>query len=152
MSHLRLLKWVSKLNPVFDAHLAPLKDNHHYWFGVLLIVRGILLVVFTLTYTVYPNINYIMLLVTASMLLFYSNYHKVYKNRLVQLNESFFLIQLILIGATGVLKDEQTGHIVVYSSVGVGFLAFCGVIVWRELRGRCKKEETDFVANECTTT
>ena len=40
-SHLRALKWISKFNPVFDTHLAPLKDNHHYWFGTLLILRGI---------------------------------------------------------------------------------------------------------------
>ena len=48
-SHLRPLKWISKFNPVFDAHLAPLKDKHQYWFGVLLILRGMLLVIFTLT-------------------------------------------------------------------------------------------------------
>ena len=31
-SHLRVLKWIPKFNPVFDAHLAPLKDKYHYWF------------------------------------------------------------------------------------------------------------------------
>ena len=33
VSHLRALKWITKFNPVYDAHLAPLKDKHHYWFG-----------------------------------------------------------------------------------------------------------------------
>ena len=146
-SHLKLLKWVPKLNPVFDAHLAPLKDKHYYWFGLLLIVRGILLIIITLTYTIYPEINYIVLLVTASLLLFCSNYHRVYKNRLVQFNESFFLFLLIVIGATGVLRNEQAGQIVVHSSVSVGFFGFCAVIVCRAFQSRCKKV-MDLVPNE----
>ena len=49
ISDFKLLKWIPRLNPVFDAYFAPLKNKHHYWFGVLLIVRGVLLVVFTAT-------------------------------------------------------------------------------------------------------
>ena len=127
ISHLRLLKWIPKFNPVFDAHLAPLKDKHHYWFGVLLVVRGILLIILTLTYTVYPNVNYIVLLITVSLLLFYSNYYQVYKNRLVQFNESFFLLLLVFIGVTGILQDRAR-RIVVYVSIGVGLFTFYGMI------------------------
>ena len=76
MSHLKLLKWVPTFNPIYDAHLAPLKDKHHDWFGILLIIRGVLLIILTLTYTIYTKINYIVLLITASLLLFYSNYHR----------------------------------------------------------------------------
>ena len=149
MSHLKLLKWVPKFNPIYDAHFAPLKDKHHYWFGVLLIVRGILLIILTLTYTVYPKINYIVLLVTASLLLIYSNYHRVFKNRLVQLNENFFLFLLIILGGTGVL-EEQTRRIVVYASVGVGLLVFCGIVIRRSFKCCCKKGkiERDFIPNE----
>ena len=146
ISHLKLFKF----DPIFDAHLGQLKDEHHYWFGVLLIVRGLLLVIFTLTYTVYPNINYIVLLITASLLLFYSNYHGVYKNRLVQLSENFFLFLLILIGATGIL-EEQTRRIVVYALTGVGLLAFCGTTVGSRLFRICLKigkTERDCISNE----
>ena len=52
ISHLKLLKWIPMLNPIFDAHLAPLKDKHHYWFGFLLVVRGILLATLALTYAI----------------------------------------------------------------------------------------------------
>ena len=146
MSHLKLLKWVPKFNLIYDAHLAPLKDKLHYWFGVLLIVQGVLLIILTLTYTVYPKINYIVLLITASLLLFYSNYHRVHKNQLVQLNESFFFFLLILIGTTGIL-EEQTRRIIMYASVGVGLLVFCGILV-RQLFGSCCKKgkiERDWV-------
>ena len=150
VSHLKLLKWVPKFNLIYDAHLAPLKDKLHYWFGVLLIVQGVLLVILTLTYTAYPKINYIMLLITASLLIFYSNYHRVYKNRLVQLDESFFFFLLILIGTTGIL-EEQTRRIIVYTSIGVGLLTFCGILVGRLFGSCCKKGkiERNFIpANE----
>ena len=52
ISHLKLLKWIPMLNPIFDAHLAPLKDRHHYWFGVLLVIPGILLATLALTYAI----------------------------------------------------------------------------------------------------
>ena len=102
-------------------------------------VRGILLVILTLTYTVYPNVNYIVLLITVSLLLFYSNYYQVYKNRLVQFNESFFLLLLIFIGVTVVLQDHAR-QIVVYVSIGVGLFAFCGMIVRMSLQTCCKNE------------
>ena len=142
ISHLRLLKWIPKFNPVFDAQLAPLKDKHHYWFGVLLVVRGILLIIFTLTYTVYPNINYIVLLITVSLLLFYSNYYQVYRNRLVQFNESFFLLLLVFIGVTGILQDRAR-QITVYVSIGVGFFAFCGMIIRMSLQTCCKNGQIE---------
>ena len=34
-SHLKLLNWVPRFNPVYDAYFAPLKDKHHYWFCLL---------------------------------------------------------------------------------------------------------------------
>ena len=150
MSQLKLLKWVPKFKPVFDAHLAPLKDKHHYWFGVLLIVRGILLIILALTDTIYPNINYIVLLIIGSLLLIYSNYHRVYKNRSVQLNENFFLFLLVVIGATGIL-EQQIRRIVTYASIGIGLLAFCGMIVGARLFQLCcekRKIETNFTPNE----
>ena len=69
ISHLKVLKWISNFNPVFDAHLAPLKDKHHYWFGTLLILRGILLIIFTLTSADFPEMNLLILFV-AIMALF----------------------------------------------------------------------------------
>ena len=39
-------------SPLYDAYLAPLKHKHHYWFGALLLVRGILLVTFASSFTI----------------------------------------------------------------------------------------------------
>ena len=131
-----LLHWVPKFTPVFDAHLQPLKHKHHYWFGTLLIARGVMLITFTYTYTTFPNVNFVLLLVTSSLLLCYSNYHRVYKDKLVQINENFFLFLLVIVGASGFLQ-EQTRCFITYASIGAGILGFCGLIIGRKLFQIC---------------
>ena len=124
----KILKWVSKFSPIYDAYFAPLKDKHHYWFGVLLIARGTLLVIFTSTFSVYPKVNYILLLMTTALLVCFANYHRVYKNKLVQLNENFFLLLLVLVDGTGILEEEAR-IIAKYMTIAVGFVGFCGAII-----------------------
>ena len=34
-----------KLKPFLDAHYGPLKDSHYYWFGALLLVRAVILLI-----------------------------------------------------------------------------------------------------------
>jgi len=50
-------RWITRYKPVFDAYCAPLKDKHHYWFGVPLLVRGILLLVLSSTANLNPAIT-----------------------------------------------------------------------------------------------
>ena len=57
VSHLRPLKWINKLAPVYDAYFSPLKDKHRYWFGTMLLVRGLLLVLLTVTSVYNPELN-----------------------------------------------------------------------------------------------
>ena len=147
-SHLKLLNWVSRFNFICDAYFAPLKDKHHYWFGVLLMVRGTLLVIFTSTYTLNPNINHMLLLTVAALLLCYANYHRVYKNKAVQLMENFFLLILVLVGGSGLL-EENVKHFVVYTSIVVGFFAFCGLLVWNlliQIRYKIRKAERELIS------
>ena len=134
-SHLRLLKWIPRLTPLYDAYFAPLKDKHHYWFGVLLVTRCTLLIIFISTYTIYPKVNYILLLVTTALLLCYSNYYRVYKNKHVQLSENFFFLQVVLVGGAGVFEEKIILQYVVHASVIIVVFAFCGLVIWN----LCKK-------------
>ena len=38
ISHFRVMFWVRRLKPLFDAYTGPFKVNHHYWTGLLLIL------------------------------------------------------------------------------------------------------------------
>ena len=128
-SHLRPFKWVPRLTPVYDAYFAPLKDKHHYWFGVLLVTRCILLIILMATYTTYPTVNYVLLVVINALLLGYGNYFRVYKDKYVQFSESFFFLHLILVGGAGVL-DKSVRHNVVRASIIIVLIAFCGLVIW----------------------
>ena len=128
-SHFGLFKWVPRLTPVYDAYFAPLKDKHHYWFGVLLVTRCILLIILMATYTTYPTVNCVLLVVINALLLGYGNYFRVYKDKYVQFSESFFFLHLILVGGAGVL-DESMRHNVVCTSIIIVLIAFCGLVIW----------------------
>ena len=67
----------------------------------------------------------------------------------MQLNENFFLFLIIILGGTGVL-EEETRRIVMYASVRVGLLIFCGIVIRRSFKCCCKKGkiERDFIPNE----
>ena len=46
-SRYRILAWVRRLKPLFDAYTGPYKDKHRYWPGLLLVVRVALFLVFS---------------------------------------------------------------------------------------------------------
>ena len=146
-SHLRLLKWIPKLTPVYDAYFAPLKDKHHYWFGVLLVTRCILLIIQIATYTTYPKVNYVFLVVINALLLGYGNYFRVYKDKYVQFSENFFLLHLVLIGGAGVV-DKNIRHNVVRASIIVVLTVFCGLVAWRTKRGHRSDIQARFIRQE----
>ena len=37
------LKWIGKLRPLLDAYYGPLKDRRHYWVGILLLARVVVI-------------------------------------------------------------------------------------------------------------
>ena len=122
---------ITRYKPVFDTHYAPLKDKHHYWFGVLLLVQGVLLFISSLTSNIYPNVNLFLLLTFATLLLFYMSFMQVYRRIAVLIAECSFLVNLILLVGGFILFNGERGRmIVLYVSISIAFLEFCGIVVW----------------------
>ena len=48
VSHYRVLFWVQKLKLLFDAYTGLYKTSHRYWTGLLLVVRLVVLITFSL--------------------------------------------------------------------------------------------------------
>ena len=48
VSHYRVLFWVQKFKPLFDAYTGPYKTSHRYWTGLLLVVRLVVLITFSI--------------------------------------------------------------------------------------------------------
>ena len=130
ISHLRLLRWINKFTPFYDAYFAPLKDKHHYWFGTLLLIRGALLIVFTATSSISPLVSLLILVITLVMLLFYMSIKPVYKSKLVRLFESASLSNLlVLISCTLYTGGIYSGTTALQISIGIAFVQFLLIIL-----------------------
>ena len=141
-------KWMLRLKPFFDAYFGPLRGNHRYWVGVLLMARGILLLVFgPLKSANDPSVNLLAVNTVVLLLLMYTNYlphgradmggrnhHRFwigscYKKWYLSLFESSFLCNLAVLSAITLAKGNQAA--VVYTSVGITFCQFIGIVVYQ---------------------
>ena len=107
IDHYKLLKPLAQYKPIYDAYFGPLKDKHQYWFGVLLLSQGVLLVVSSLTLNLVPIFSLLLLLTIATLLLCYLNHVKTYKKLYVTLIESSFLLNLIVLTAGNLYFRES---------------------------------------------
>ena len=140
-------KWMLRLKPFFDAYFGPLRGNHRYWVGVLLVARGILLLVFGLNSTNDPSVNLLTVNTVILLLLMYTSYlpygrtdmdvenhlrfwiGSCYKKWYLSLLESSFLCNLAVLSAITLAKGNQAA--VVYTSVGITFCQFIGIVVYQ---------------------
>ena len=130
ISYLRLRRWINKFIPFYDAYFAPLNDKHHYWFGMLLLARGALLIVFTATSSTSPLVGLLILAISLVMLLFYMSVKPVYKSKIVRLFESASLSNLlVLITYTLYTGDKNSGITALQISIGVAFVQFLLIIL-----------------------
>ena len=130
MSHLRLLKWIDKFAPVYDAYFSPLKDKHRYWFGTTLLVRGILLTVNSES-VANPELKVFVLFLFIAFLCFFMSIKYVYKRMTVRLFESTTLLNLIVLSAGTLYEWESTESrlTLLIVSIGITFGQFCVIIV-----------------------
>ena len=133
-SHIRLLKWVTKLMPVFDAYLGPYKHKHGYWNGLLLLVRVLLVVVFAINVLSNPAINLFIIRSTASIIIVLNlGMGGVYKNKLLTALEIFYIANLLAVASATSLTREGSWdqRYVIYSSVTLAMLAFFATIAYQ---------------------
>ena len=156
VSHLRPLKWINKLAPVYDAYFSPFKDKHRYWFGAMLLVRGILLVLLTVTSVDNPKLNVFALFLFIACLRFFISIKNVYKQVDVRILESFILLNLIVLSAGTLYRWESTKSRskLLMVSIGITFAQFCVIVVWSLVKPclsagwRCGRNEGSDVINE----
>ena len=132
-SSLKCFRCLIKLVPLIETYFGPLKIAHYYWVGVLLLVRGILLVIFTLTYTTTPTASLLGLVIVLSLLLVFLAYTgKMYKNKLLSLLELSFLFNLQVLGVSVLFIDVELSNaskeVAVNISVSIAFIQFLGII------------------------
>jgi hypothetical protein len=138
IDHYRPLKTLAHYKPVYDAYFAPLKDKHHYWFGALLLTRGTLFLISSLTQSNGDtSISKYILVIVLVIVLVYLNYAQVYRRLSIAIIESSFLINLILL-FTGISFFRNKSSLLFNISIGCAFIEFCGIVTWNILPQKIK--------------
>ena len=129
----KVLFWVQKLKPLFDAYTGPYKDRHRYWTGLLLLVRILLILLFALNTHGSPNSNLLAISLTVLSLFMHAILvGSVYKTwHLTVVEYSFFLNLGVLSSATMYTAvTEQDQLAVTYTSVSIAFALFIIIVVF----------------------
>ena len=131
-SHYKVLFWVNKLKPLFDAYTGPYKDKHRYWIGLLLLLRIGLFMVFSANTIGNSGINLLAVNVTvACLIVYYAFLGGVYKQWPLNLLECFFLLNLLILSAGTLFALSSERHISEVSKLSVSIaLLFTGCIVF----------------------
>ena len=130
-SSYRVLLWVQKLKPLFDTYTGPYKDRHRYWTGLLLLVRIVLFLIFSLNTRGDANINLLAIIITVLFLLVYIVLTGgVYRRWSLNVIEySFFLNLGIFAFATSYTKITGHGQVAVaYTSSSIAFAIFIIIV------------------------
>ena len=105
----RCFRWVNKIMPLLDAYQGPYKRRYQYWTGLMLIVRSIIFIVFAINIEGDINVNLLAITMVMIFLLSASFFTgPVYKNRLVNAIELFFILNLGLLSSLSLYVGQDT--------------------------------------------
>ena len=134
-SHLHLLSWVRnpKLKAILDAYHAPYKPKHRYWTGLLLLVRCALFLVFAFNISGNDSVNLLVISSTTSgIFIWFAFSGMVYKKWCLNALELSFILNLGILAVTTIYVKVSGGSqaAVAYTSVGIAFLTFVGIVTY----------------------
>ena len=127
VSHYHVFFWVQKFKPLFDAYTGPYKTYRHYWTGLLLVIRLVVLIAFSLNRANNPAINlFIISIISFALILFLYATRWVYKSVINNCLEITFVLNLGIL-STSILFDmanNKRSLIMVQLSAGLAFALF----------------------------
>jgi hypothetical protein len=133
ISHYKLLFWVVKLQPLFDAYTGPYKIKHRYWTGLLLLVRVFLYLIFSINTLGDPAINLLSTVIVVTCLLAYTSLiGGVYKILWIHFLETAFLLNSVILPAATLYQINSAAAVarITYTSTGIAFMLFIAIIVY----------------------
>ena len=119
------------IKPFLDAHYGPLKSKHRYWFGALLLVRAVILLIQALVPADRASTVVLCILVSAIVLTYYGQlvYHKC---TLSVFNTAFYM-NLTLLSGTNFFANtvEEDPIVATYVLIGIAFVQFVGLALFK---------------------
>ena len=154
LSNKRVLSWVAKLQPLFDAYTGPYRIKHRYWTGLLLLTRVCLFLVFSLNTIGNRMINLLATCIAMSCLLAYlSLVGGVYKLWWLNVIETAFILNLLILSSGSLYQINAGSSIkpISYTSTSIALGFFIGILIYHviikltktKLGQRAKSKFTD---------
>ena len=134
-SNMKVLFWVEKLKPFFDAYTGPYKDSYHFWTGFLLLLRIFLFLSVVINTSKGPILNLTVIIGTVSLLLILIQ-PGIYGKWQLGILEGYTYFNLIgfSAGMAYVTAHDYDKDKSIILCVGSMFLVFCGVILYHMLK------------------
>ena len=134
ISHYRVMFWVRKMKPFFDAYTGPYRANHRYWTGLLLLVRIVLLVIFSTNRINTPAVSIFSIAVFSFCLLAWLYFTGwIYESLIANCLELIFLLNLGLTSTAihfEISQIKERSSAVIDTSVGITFVLFIVIILY----------------------
>ena len=129
-----------KLKPFLDAHYGPLKDSHRYWFGALLLVRAVILLISALVtknnFSVFVFSISVATVVLIAVLMAFSHIGidlQAYRSKTVSYFEFAIFLNLLVLCLAKYHTSVGGGSEIAasYTLIGIVFLQFVGLLIFR---------------------
>ena len=128
LSHFKLFKSWSRFKPIIDAYSGPMKDDYRFWPGLLLVTRiPVLLVV-----TFLKNESRVLLLAVAAIILSLSFiFGGVYRKKLNNVIEFWFLLNLCIMASLSIAFTDESKVLIWYNTcLSVFIFSFILIVVY----------------------
>ena len=120
-----------RIKPFLDAHYGPLKGKHRYWFGTLLLVRAVILLIQALVPADHTSTMVLCISVFAIILTYYGQF--VYRNLAVSAFNTAFYMNLALLSGINCFSHAvgEDPSLAAYILIGAAFVQFVGLILFK---------------------
>ena len=127
LSHLKLFKSWSRFKPIIDAYSGPMKDEYRFWPGLLLVTRIPVL----LTVTFLKNESRVLLLAEAAILSLSFIFGGVYRKKLNNIIEFWFLLNLCIMASLSIAFTDESKVLIWYNTcLSVFIFSFILIVVY----------------------
>ena len=132
-SDLKILFWVNKLKPLFDAYMGPYKDKYRFWTGFILMVRNALFLVFAFNTLGESSLNIMVTAFVSLLLMLLTGWlHGIYRSWPCDILEIFFYFNLgaVSVAMQYTVSSNQSQAAVIYCSTGIAFCVFTIIVIY----------------------
>ena len=128
LSHFKLFKSWSRFKPIIDAYSGPMKDDYRFWPGLLLVARIPVLLIITFL----KNESRVLLLAVATIILSLSFiFGGVYRKKLNNIIEFWFLLNLCIMASLSVVFTDRSKVLIWYNTcLSVFIFSFILIVVY----------------------